>query len=138
MQVKHLDHLNLSVNSFEESKDWYQRVFGFTSVEEGLRNGKRWGILKAGEALLCIYENPTRTFLDGDELESKRLHGVNHFSLRILDPGEWERTVQKEKIHVHFGGAYEYPHSTSWYINDPTGYEIEVVYWNQDTVNFSG
>jgi catechol-2,3-dioxygenase len=136
MQVKHLDHLNLTVNDFNATKEWYARVFGFSSVEEGVRNGKPWGILRAGEALLCVYENPTRTFLDGDELERKEIHGVNHFSFRIQDRDQWEEVIRKEKIHVHYGGAYEYPNSTSWYINDPTGYEIEVVLWNEDTVKF--
>ena len=35
MKVKHLDHLNLSVASFEKTSDWYQRVFGFAVVESG-------------------------------------------------------------------------------------------------------
>ena len=137
MQVKHLDHLNLTVNNFDETKEWYARVFGFSVVEEGLRSGKRWGILKGGDALLCVYENPTRTFLNGDLLEEKQLHGVNHFSLRIQDRNQWEDVIRKENIHVHYGGAYDYPHSTSWYINDPTGYEIEVVLWNKDEIRFA-
>lgn len=136
MQVKHLDHLNLTVNNFNETKDWYRRVFGFESVEEGVRNGKRWGVLKSGEALLCVYENPTRTFLDGDELDRKELHGIKHFSFRLQNRQQWEAVVNKENLSVQYGGAYEYPNSVSWYINDPTGYEIEVVIWNHDTVKF--
>lgn len=136
MTVKHLDHLNLTVNNFDETRDWYGRVFGFSLVEEGMRSGKKWGVLRAGEALLCIYENPTRTFLDGDALDDKQIHGINHFSFRILDREEWEAIVRRENIFVHFGGAYEYAHSTSWYINDPTGYEIEVVLWKNDAVAF--
>ena len=136
MQVKHIDHLNLTVNDFSDTCDWYSRVFGFSLVEEGIRNGRKWGILRSGEALLCVYENPKRTFLTGDELESKELHGVNHFSLRINDRKTWEETVAKQNIAVQFGGAYEYPNSSSWYINDPTGYEIEVVLWKEDKIVF--
>ena len=29
-----------------------------------------------------------------------------------------------------------YPHSRSWYVYDPTGYEIEVVSWKGDRVAF--
>ena len=137
MQVKHLDHLNITVKNLNTSKDWYRRVFSFNTVEEGSRKGKRWAIIRAGEALLCLYENPSRIFLDVDELENREIQTINHFSLRIMDRSAWENTVRREGIPVQFGGAYAYPHSTSWYINDPTGYEIEVVYWNDDIVSFS-
>jgi len=30
----------------------------------------------------------------------------------------------------------QWPHSLAWYINDPTGWEIEVVYWENDTISF--
>jgi catechol 2,3-dioxygenase-like lactoylglutathione lyase family enzyme len=137
MQVKHLDHLNLSVKDFDETKSWYARVFGFETVEECVQDGKRWGNQQAGEALLCVYEDPARAFLDGDQLEAKELHGVNHFSLRIRDREEWEQTIRRENVPVQYGGAYRYPHSTSWYVNDPTGYEIEVVLWDNDQVRFA-
>ncbi|MBK9974810.1 MAG: VOC family protein [Planctomycetes bacterium] len=39
MQVKHLDHINLSVASFAKTAQWYERVFGFYVVEQGLREG---------------------------------------------------------------------------------------------------
>ena len=28
------------------------------------------------------------------------------------------------------------PHSRSWYVTDPTGYEIEVAHWNGDRIVF--
>lgn len=134
MQVKHLDHLNLTVRNFAESADWYRRVFGFEIVERGIRQGTPWGILRAGEALLCIYENPNRIFFDAEELERRKFHGVNHFSLRINDETAWLVTVDKEKLELGYGGPVRYGHSTSWYVTDPTGYEIEVVRWDTDVV----
>ena len=38
---------------------------------------------------------------------------------------------------VECGGAQDWPHSTSWYIRDPTGYQIEVVYWHHDEIRFA-
>jgi catechol 2,3-dioxygenase-like lactoylglutathione lyase family enzyme len=136
MPIKHLDHLNLTVRNFAETAEWYSRVFGFRIVERGVRQGRVWGVLRSGEALLCIYENPQRAFLDGDELEHRALHGVNHFSLRIEDETAWEATVIRENLKLGYGGAVRYPHSTSWYVTDPTGYEIEVVRWDADQVRF--
>jgi len=132
MRVKHLDHLNLSVRNFEETADWYRRLFGFEVVEDKLdADGLRWGVLRGGEAMLCIYEHPEFRAPRGDEAE----HGVNHFGLRITDRKEWERTLAREGVEVHYG-PIRWPHSTAWYVSDPTGYEIEVALWDDDTVRF--
>ena len=85
MKVKHIDHLNLSVRSFAETAAWYERVFGFAVVEDGMYNGRPWGVLLSGDAMLCAYEDPSRACLDGEELKARGLHGVNHFALRITD-----------------------------------------------------
>ena len=65
MQVKHLDHVNLTVRSFDETVDWYRRIFGFEIVEEEVEDGVRWGVIRSGDAMLCIYEHPGREFLTG-------------------------------------------------------------------------
>lgn len=136
MDIKQLDHLNLSVRDFEETAKWYHRVFGFEVVEKGLYRGRPWGVLKAGETMLCIYENAELMFWNSEKRESERVHGVNHFALRIINREQWEATVKQESLHVDFGGAWRWPHSTAWYITDPTGYSIEVVLWDNDTVKF--
>jgi len=136
MSVKHLDHLNLTVTNLEASLDWYRRLFGFVAVEQGKWNGQPWAIIRSGQAMLCMYENPKREFVDSEKREARAIHGVNHFSLRITDPVAWEAVAKREGIHIHYGGAYRYPHSTSWYVNDPTGYDIEVVAWDEDKVRF--
>jgi catechol 2,3-dioxygenase-like lactoylglutathione lyase family enzyme len=136
MTVKHLDHLNLTVNSFEESAAWYRRVLGFEVVEQGLYNNRPWGVIKAGDAMLCIYEDPGRTHAGGDELRERRLHGLNHFALRITDTAAWRETLKRENIPTVHGEEWHWPHSTSWYIQDPTGYQIEVAAWHRDEARF--
>ncbi|MBK8206867.1 MAG: VOC family protein [Planctomycetes bacterium] len=135
--VKHLDHLNLSVRNFDQSADWYRRVFGFEVVEKGVYQGQPWGVLKGGDAMLCVYEHAElKHEPDADALANAGFHRIAHFGLRITDRAAWEATVKREGLTVHYGGAYEWPHSTSWYIDDPTGYSIEVALWNDDTPNF--
>ena len=136
MSVKHLDHLNLSVRNLAETCAWYARVFGFSVVEEDLQDGVRSAILKSGEAMLCVYEHPDRTILDRFARDRAQLHGVNHFALRVTDRQEWEKVVAREALPIQYGGAYPWPHSTSWYVEDPTGYQIEVVCWDRDQVAF--
>lgn len=135
--VKHLDHLNLSVRSFDESAGWYRRVFGFEVVEKGEIEGRPWGVLKAGDAMLCIYEHPDRVHLDGAGLRERKLHGFDHFGLRITDRESWLATLEREGLELLYGSPIRWPHSTSWYVADPTGHEIEVVSWNDDRVAFS-
>jgi catechol 2,3-dioxygenase-like lactoylglutathione lyase family enzyme len=130
MQIKHLDHLNLSVTNFAESASWYAKVFGFEVVEQGTYRNAPWGIVKAGDALLCMYEDNRRQ-PKGDELRNLKIHGVNHFGLRITDRKAWEETIKRENIHVFYGGETRWPYSSSWYIEDPSGYEIEVVLWDE-------
>ncbi len=136
MNVKHLDHLNMTVKDFDETSDWYKRVFGFEVVESGIRSGAKWGILQSGEALLCIYEYPD---LESPEkaVAHEGSHTVNHFGLRITDRNRWEKILKQEKVRVEYGGEVRYPNSSSWYVIDPTGYEIEVALWDEDRVRFA-
>jgi catechol 2,3-dioxygenase-like lactoylglutathione lyase family enzyme len=137
MKATKLDHLNLTVRDFEETAAWYGRVFGFEVVErETDERGRPWGVLRAGDALLCIYENRDLRFEDPDQRHARGIHGLNHFGLRITDRAEWERTMEQEKIVPEYGGPVHWPHSTAWYIADPTGYEIEVALWDDNTPRF--
>ena len=133
MAVRHLDHLNISVRDLAETLDWYRRVFGFEKVEGGVIDGRPWAIARSGDALLCLYEHRERGVPDP---EVHGHHGIAHFGLRIDDRARWEETVEREKVDVAYGGAYRYPHSTSWYVTDPTGHEIEVACWDDDRVRF--
>jgi catechol 2,3-dioxygenase-like lactoylglutathione lyase family enzyme len=136
MTVTHLDHLNLTVRDFEETAAWYGRVFGFEVVEkETDAQGRPWGVLRSGDALLCIYEHPEFRFEGPDARRERRAHGINHFGLRISDRAAWERMMEREGI-VPDGGTVSWPHSTAWYIEDPTGYEIEVALWDDGSPGF--
>lgn len=136
MTVKHLDHINLSVADFDRSVDWYRRVFDFVLVEEGLQDGVRWGVIRSGEALLCLYEHRDRKNLNRFELGDHHLHGMAHFGLRITNEAAWLKVVKREKVPVLYDGVIRWPHSLAWYVNDPTGYEIEVALWNDDRIEF--
>ncbi len=137
MDIQAFDHLNITVRDFRESVDWYGRVFGFSLVEEDVKNGVRWGIVRSrggeGEQMLCLYEYPDSRFLDRLELKAQGIHGMNHFAFRIDDEARWEETIRREGFDV---SPWEWPHSKAWYVTDPTGYEIEVVFWKEGRARF--
>jgi catechol 2,3-dioxygenase-like lactoylglutathione lyase family enzyme len=138
MTVRHLDHLNLTITSWDATVEWYHRVFGFDVVESGVRQGQRWGVLRAGDALLCVYESPERHVLDDDEATRFRAHTLNHFSLRLTDRAVWEATLAREGLPFSYPSPVDWTHSTAWYVLDPSGHEIEVTVWDDDTVSFAG
>lgn len=130
-----LDHLNYTVRNLEESVAWYGRVFGFEKVEGGMEKDGPWAIVRAGDAMLCLYESPKLADIRSSP-EADKLHHIYHFGLRIHDRAKWEATVKEERIRLYYGGAIRYPHSTSWYVKDPTGHMIEVALWDEDEVRF--
>jgi hypothetical protein len=69
-------------------------------------------------------------------LRERRLHGINHFGLRITDRAAFEATVERERLEFSYPSPVRWPHSTAWYVLDPTGYEIEVACWDDDRVSF--
>ncbi len=136
MELKNIDHLNLTVADFDETVAWYGRVFGFKLVEEDLQDGLRWGVIRQGDVMLCIYEHSDCVFEDRFAMRERGLHGINHYGLRITNEAEWEAIIEREKLKVLYGGPISWAHSKSWYITDPTGWEIEVALWDDDTIRF--
>ena len=136
MKVQTLDHLNLTVSNLEISIVWYAKIFGFNVVERGVRDSGPWAIIRSGDALLCIYEDPTRLSPSRFRLDGQERHVIYHFGLRITDREAWLSTVKDNNLELEFGGENKYPHSSSWYVADPTGYSIEVALWNENIIRF--
>lgn len=127
--IVRIDHLNLTVSNLDETTHWYQRVFGFAVAESGLRGEVRWAILRAGDTMLAVYEDPGREPPRHGASDGSPNHIVRHFGLRVADETGWERVITDEKLETFYDSPVRYPHSTSWYVQDPTGYEIEVSHW---------
>ena len=136
MSIKHLDHLNLTVNNLEETIGWYAAVFGFTVVERGQRAEGPWAIIRSGESTLCVYEDPSRTAPHVFGADDKTQHAIYHVGFRITDRALWLRTAQVNNLQFLLDGEQRYDHSSSWYVLDPTGYTIEVVAWHDDIIRF--
>ena len=126
-----LDHINLTVRNLQESINWYSRVFGFEVVEEALYKGRKMAVIRSQNNMLCMYEYPDLKAPEDDNQN----HRHNHFALRITDVKQWEEIIEKEKVAIDH--TWQYPHSYSWYLYDPTGYEIEVVHWHDQKVSFA-
>lgn len=134
--ISNIDHLNLTVDNFKETVTWYKDVLGFELVEEAIQDGLPWGVIKSGNAMLCIYEAPKRILHDRFELQDKQQHGLNHFALRIENEDKFLQKAKEFNLEFEYDGVIQWPHSKAWYIKDPTGYEIEVSLWHNNTIAF--
>ncbi len=124
-----LDHINMSVDDLQTSIDWYHKVFKFEVVEKGEHNGKPFAIVRNNESMLCLYQLPER-----QSPEKSPHHRVFHYGLRIENQHAWEEHVVALNLQPNL--VWDYPHSKSWYLSDPTGHEIEVCYWKNNTIQF--
>ena len=128
-----IDHINMSVVSLDSSRQWYRDLFGFEEVESGLRDGNPWAILRSGDTMLCLYEYPKINPVSHQDRRKhhEKIPGINHFSFRISDPDTWIQLIKEKNVTLGYGGGkISYPFSDSWYVLDPSGHEIEVVYWH--------
>lgn len=127
-----IDHINMTVENLDLSYAWYKDIFGFEKVESGLYMGSPWLILRKDETMLCLYEDQDK------KLETSEEHlRIFHFGFRISNREEWECTLKTKKLKFLYGGLNRYSHSTSWYVEDPSGHEIEVSYWDGNQIQFS-
>ncbi len=101
-----------------------------------MQDGQVWGVIRSEDAMLCIYESPKLIHLDRFKMTDNGKHHVAHFGLCISDQNSWEEIIEEHNLEILYGGVIEWPHSLAWYLKDPTGWEIEVVYWKNDTINF--
>ncbi len=121
-----LDHINLTVNNLSESLNWYKKLFGFEKVEEGQSEGEPWAILRKNDTLLALYQEPLRKKVPASDSVLDKYHRIYHFGFQIDSKEAWEECIKAHQIKVAYGGAIRYPHSYSWYVEDPNGHEIEV------------
>ena len=85
-----------------------------------MSDGQPWAIVGlADAAYLCLYQLP-----DG-ELSDQGLR-INHFGFHVNDFDQLEEKLQSEGVEIMYDGAIDWNNSRSFYIKDPSGYEIEL------------
>ena len=120
--VNGMDHLNLEVENLKESIDFYNKLFGFVVLKDQPEQNSK--IIGNEKVKLCLYEI--------DEFKGYTKKGFHHFGLHINNFDEVLSKCEQMGIKIYYGGPIEWEKSTSIYIQDPNGYEIEL------TDNFGG
>jgi catechol 2,3-dioxygenase-like lactoylglutathione lyase family enzyme len=126
INIKGIDHINMSVKNFEESIRFYKKFFNMEVLEQDISqmSGNKFVVVGIpGVISLCLYENNNINFNN---------QMIGHFGINVSNFEDVVKTLEKEGIKLLYGGVSDWENSRSVYIADPSGHEIEL------TKNFGG
>ena len=84
--------------------------------EVELKDPKDFKIIGTDKVHLCMYEKPNM----------QRIDGINHFGFHIDNFDEIVQKCEQMNVKILYGGALDWEKSRSIYIEDPSGYEMEL------------
>jgi len=111
-----IDHLNLEVIDLEKTVKFYFDLFGFEVKKNQPEENSK--IIGNNKVKLCLYENK--------EMKKYVKKGFAHFGLHINNFDDVLAKCKKMGLEIYYGGLLEWENSASVYIQDPSGYEIEL------------
>jgi catechol 2,3-dioxygenase-like lactoylglutathione lyase family enzyme len=119
LKAASMDHVNMSVQNLEKSVIFYKNLFGFEVRKEDNSPNKLdvpSKIIGNDSIKLCLYENPQMS-PDG---------GIAHFGFYVKNFDQIMEKCKELNVKVLYDGPVEFEKSTSVYIKDPSGYDIEL------------
>jgi len=116
LKVNGIDHLNVEVINLNETVEFYNQLFGFTVIKEQPQENSK--IIGNEKVKLCLYER-------GD-FHGYTKKGFYHFGLHIENFEDVMHKCTEMGIEIFYGGPLKWEKSSSIYIKDPNGYEIEL------------
>ncbi len=111
-----IDHLNLEVIDLEKTVNFYKELFGFKVKKEQSEEISK--IIGNDNVKLCLYENKN--------MQKYVKKGFAHFGLHIKNFDEVLNKCDEMNLKIYYGGELKWENSSSVYIQDPNGYEIEL------------
>jgi len=123
IHINGIDHINLEVPNLEETKKFYESIFGLEVKEDyeiSTKDGKVRRFILIGisdKIMLCLYENKA--------VDLKTIP-LNHIGVNVSNFDEAFEVAKKKEILDEKWGMIEYKYSRSFYILDPNGLGIEV------------
>ena len=113
-----IDHVNMTVRNLKDSLKFYNDLFGFEVKKEDNPNKFDVPSLIIGNTSikLCLYEVP----------DMSPEGGIAHFGFHVSNFNEVLDKCKQLGIQVLYGGTVDWEKSKSVYIQDPSGYELEL------------
>ena len=119
LKATSMDHVNMSVQNLEKSITFYKNLFGFEIRKEDNSLNKLdvpSKIVGNDSIKLCLYE----------DLQMSPDGGISHFGFHVINFDQIMEKCKELNVEVLYGGPVEFEKSSSVYIKDPSGYDIEL------------
>lgn len=116
LQVTGIDHLNLEVIDLEKTLKFYNDLFGFEVLKEQPEDNSK--IIGNEKVKLCLYER--------ESFKGYENNGFYHFGLHVNNFKDIEKKCEELGVEIHYSGSIKWEKSSSYYITDPNGYDIEL------------
>ncbi|WP_188195803.1 VOC family protein [Nonomuraea sp. SYSU D8015] len=119
-------HIGLNVTDLDQSKEFYQRVFGFTTAGESQQDGRRYVFLaQDGTLVLTLWQQSEGRFATG-------LPGLHHLSFQVADleaVRKAEAVIREIGATLHHDGVVPHGEGASSggvFFEDPDGIRLEI------------
>jgi len=116
LAVSGIDHLNIEVINLNETVEFYNQLFDFAVIKEQPEENSK--IIGNEHVKLCLYET--------EAFHGYTKKGFHHFGLHIENFDDVMQKCTEMGIEIFYGGPLKWEKSSSIYIKDPNGYEIEL------------
>jgi len=116
LKISGIDHVNMEVINLEESVKFNNNLFGLELLKEQLDDISK--IIGNEKVKLCLYETPG---FQGCEVK-----GFHHFGFHIENSEEVVQKCTDMGVEIFYSGPIKWEKSSSIYIKDPNGYDIEI------------
>jgi catechol 2,3-dioxygenase-like lactoylglutathione lyase family enzyme len=106
----------MEVINLNETVEFYNQLFGFTVKKEQPEENSK--IIGNEKVKLCLFQT--------EDFQGYTKKGFHHFGLHIENFDDVMQKCTDMGLEIFYGGPLKWEKSTSIYIKDPNGYEIEL------------
>ena len=119
LKATSMDHVNMNVKDLAKTVEFYKNLFGFEIRKDDNSPNKMDApskIIGNDSIKLCLYEDPQVT----------PSGGIAHFGFHVENFDDIMQKCKELGVEVLYDGPVDFEKSSSVYIKDPTGYDIEL------------
>ena len=117
----HIDHVAINTHDMEATLQFYCGVLGMRLARTALTgDGRRhYNIAIGGGNAFAVFDGAERPAADG--------HPLNHLSLEVATPAEFDEAYQRLKDHgIEVTELIERSYGKTFYFHDPNGIRLQI------------
>ena len=123
-------HVAISVRDIEQSKDFYEQIFGFELYQKYDTNDMKIYLLKLNSFTLELFwfkEQETISNIKQEELQNLSKSGVKHFALKVDNLEEVREYLIQHNVEIYKDITIGRNPLKYLFLKDPNGIQVEIV-----------